>query len=69
VNKRPHDDASLDLLDIKKMNNSPGINFAPHGHTSIVWFVDVTSSTMYPAEKVEDIPAANVIGLVVESLQ
>lgn len=68
-NKRPHDDASLNLLDIKKLNNSIGQNFAPHGHTSSVWFVDVSTKIMYPATEVQNIPSANEVGIVLESLQ
>jgi len=41
TNKRPHDEASLELLDVKKLHNSKGTNFAPHGHTASVWFLDI----------------------------
>jgi len=69
TNKRPHDDASLELLDIKKMHNSPGHNFAPHGHTSTVWFIDASTGIMYEAKNVANIPAGNDVGIVLESLQ
>lgn len=67
-NKRPHDEASLDLLDIKKLYNSVGHNFAPHGETSSVWFIDIETNIMYPARSVASIPAANEVGIVLESL-
>jgi hypothetical protein len=73
ANKRPHDEASLDLLDIKHMNNSKGHNFAPMGHTSTVWFIDLdhTSITkmIYPANEVHLIPVTHNVGIVLESLQ
>jgi hypothetical protein len=68
-NKRPHDEASLELLDVKKMYNSKGHNFAPLGQTSPVWFVDIATKIMYPPDEVSQIPGGAQVGLVLESLQ
>lgn len=69
ANKRPHDEASLQLLDVKKLNNSPGINFAPVGHTAVLWFMDISNKIMYPASEFDSIPNSSQIGIVLESLQ
>jgi len=69
ANKRPHDEHSLQLLDLKKAHNSPGQNFAPHGHMSSVWFIDISTKMMYEAKDVANIPSGTNIGIVLESLQ
>lgn len=69
TNKRPHDELSLELLDVKKMYNSQGQNFAPHGHTATVWFLDIVTKKLYAPEDSDGIPAANEVGIVLESLQ
>lgn len=69
TNKRPHDEASLDLLDIRKMHNSTGQNFAPHGHTASVWFIDLDDTVMYEAKDYASIPTGHRVGVVLESLQ
>jgi len=69
VNKRPHDDASFDLLDVQKSVNGRGRDFSPMNEISTVWFYDITDNILYPARDYDTIPAGNLIGLVVESLQ
>lgn len=51
------------------MNNSKGHNFAPHGHTSSVWFIDIANKKLVPPEEVGDIFGTNEVGIVLESLQ
>lgn len=71
ANKRPHDEASLELLDIKHMNVSRGQNFAPQGLTSAVWFIDTDvpgGGTLYKASEAHLIPAEHNVGIVLESL-
>lgn len=72
ANKRPHDEASLELLDIKHLNVSKGQNFAPEGHVSTVWFIDTSvpgGGMMYKASEAHLIPADHQVGIVLESLQ
>lgn len=71
-NKRPHDEASLELTDVKKMMNSAGHNFAPHGETSSVWFLAKTGldpGTLYAARDFDKIASTAEVFIVLESLQ
>lgn len=70
ANKRPHDEASLELLDIKHVVNSKGQNFAPHGLTSSVWFIDIDNGNgmLHRARDAHLIPSDHQVGIVLESL-
>lgn len=68
ANKRPHDELSLELQDVKKISTSSN-NFAPQGHTASVWFCDMTGVLLYEASDFATIPNGQSVGIVLESLQ